>query len=93
MTQAIVMALSIAAITLSTVALVIGGAALAFVIGVKNSTHQVVWKPVEPTTLEAESDEDEEEEEIPAVNPNKRVVREELHDLDDPKESSNNWTV
>ena len=66
---------SIAAI-LSTVALIIGCVALTFVIGVKNSTHQVVWKEADPHKNDDPFTEDEEDFEIqsePIENPNKRI--------------------
>jgi hypothetical protein len=68
--------LSIVAIVLSIIALIIGCAALAFVIGLKNSTHQVVWKEAEvpksddPFQMDDEEFENESIEEI--ANPNKR---------------------
>lgn len=42
------MILSISALSISIVALIIGCVALAFVIGLSRSTHQVVWKEANP---------------------------------------------
>ena len=87
--------LPITSILFSLVALVIGCTALAFVIGLKNSTHQVVWKPMGPPKDPFLADE-EKEAEVPGDNPNRRLKREEdtepLVDLDDPNITSNQWS-
>jgi hypothetical protein len=97
--------LGIVSILFSLTALIVGTAALAMVIGLKNSTHQVVWKPLEPpkdedpfaAILGEEPDEVELEGLHPSLNPNKRKKKEEskpaeeFADLDDPSVSSNNW--
>lgn len=73
------------------------------VVGLKNSTHQVVWKPVEPTSpVDLFSEHNEEFEEELMENPNKRIkpfkpfenpdltVKEkDIADLEDPAISSN----
>ncbi|MBA3754831.1 MAG: hypothetical protein H0X02_00750 [Nitrosomonas sp.] len=88
------------------VALIIGGAALtvastalAFIIGLKNSTHQVVWKPLEPEKVEADDSFSTEIQEDAVVlnNPNKRfknVIKkdeEPFADVSDPAVTSNDW--
>lgn len=70
--------LSIVAILVATAALIVGSMALASVIGLKNSTHQVVWKEAGPKVsadpFEAPDLEDEPEEML--VNPNKKIPKE-----------------
>lgn len=92
---------SVVAILFALVALVVGCIALSIVVGVKNSTHQVVWKSLEPEKLDpfGEIDGDEDEEIDQNVNPNKRFKKfenaelekteEEFADLDDPGITSN----
>lgn len=100
-------------LVLAIVAVIIGGAgltvasiALAFTIGIKNSTHQVIWKPVEePKAFDSDDDD------APPVpgfegmldgNPNKKIKFEkfennipkdeaEFADLSDPSVTSNNY--
>lgn len=104
MINSILIALIIVAIVVSLAALIVGCFALCFVIGLKNSTHQVVFKemnppaevPLDPFSIE------EKEVEHETVNPNKRIkpfekfenaelvkTEEEFADLDDPGVSSN----
>ena len=84
------------AILFSLIALIVSVVSLAFVIGLKNSTHQVVWKPVDEPKDDDPFDfnnnlypEDEE-----LVNPNKRIKKEvkedeeDLVDLTDPTVTS-----
>lgn len=90
--SSLVLGIGIAALIIGTLALIAGGAALAIVIGLKNSTHQVVWKPLEPEKHEDPFTEEAEEEEL-TENPNKRIKRqndeEDFADLDDPTVTSN----
>ena len=77
--------LGISALAVSIAGLVVGCIALSAVIGLKNSTHQVTWKEIEPAK-EADDPFQVEEEPIAEMNPNKRIKTEEedLVDLDDP---------
>lgn len=91
--------ISALALILAVIALIVALAALAFIIGVKNSTHQVVWKPVEPAESQDDpfstGSPDEDETEFDE-NPNKRFKKftndvkteEPFVDLDDPSEVS-----
>lgn len=75
------------ALTLSTVA-------LALIVGVKNSTHQVVWKPVEQPEQDEEDDVFTQEPENLLNNPNKKFKNEipkeepEFADISDPSVTS-----
>lgn len=82
--NSITLILGISALAVSIAGLVIGCLALSAVIGLKNSTHQVTWKEIEPA--KAEDPFQVEEEPIAEMNPNKRIKTEEedLVDLDDP---------
>lgn len=92
--SSLVLGVSIAALIIAILGLIVGAGALILVLAMKNSTHQVVWKPLEP---ESQPDpftaEEEDEEEI--ENPNKRIKgkakndQEDFADLDDPTVSSN----
>jgi hypothetical protein len=84
--------ISCLAILFSLVALGVGVAALALVIGLKNSTHQVVWKPIEPEEKQEDPFVSFDEEIKDMENPNKRIPKEEpFADLSDPAVTSNNW--
>lgn len=96
----VLLVISLVAAVLATVALIIGCTALAFVIGVKNSTHQVVWKEAEPLKNDDPfADEEVEIETVETDNPNKRFKKFEnaellktettFRDLDDPGVTSN----
>lgn len=99
----VVLGIGVAALILATIALVVGGLSLAFVVGLKNSTHNVVWKDVAPNTLGGSGEEAEEESEDPFVyspeeNPNKKIKaktiendEEDFADLSDPSVTSNDW--
>lgn len=85
--------LAVSAISVSIAALVIGSAALAFVIGLSRSTHQVVWKEASPQKDEVDPFQVEDEEPTEFFhNPNKRIKKEtedeDLVDLTDPSVSS-----
>jgi hypothetical protein len=85
---------SFLSILFSLAALIIGCVALSFVIGLKNSTHQVVFKPVDETKeMDPFFPEVEEKaEDLLGENPNKRIKKEEsFADLSDPNVTSNNW--
>lgn len=96
----ILIVLSIVATLFSLAALTVGCVALAFVIGLKNSTHNVVWKEapaqVDPFAVEAER-EDEEPEVDTSINKRfKKFANEELKpadapfiDMEDPANVSN----
>jgi len=93
--EMIVTIIAIVAVIVGGVALTVGTIALSLVIGIKNSTHQVIWKPLEePKTPEEVEDED------PfiyseAENPNKKIKpkddEEDFADLSDPSVTSNDW--
>lgn len=100
MFSSILIALIITAILLSLAALIIGCVALTFIIGVKNSTHQVVWKEADPAkNVDPFADEIDEVETVETMNPNTRFKKfenadalkteDEFRDLDDPSISSN----
>lgn len=77
----ILLVLAIVATIVSIAALVVGSVALAIVIGVKNSTHQVVFKEVNPPNLQSHDPfegtvEDLNVSESEVVNPNKRIKKE-----------------
>jgi ABC-type metal ion transport system substrate-binding protein len=86
---------AIVAMIVAGIGLTVATISLALIVGVKNSTHQVVWKPVEAPS------EEEEEEILNEVNfqsdenPNKKFkqpkVEEPFSDLSDPLVSSNDW--
>lgn len=90
---------SIVAILFALVALIVACVSLAFVIGVKNSTHQVVWKSAEPESIDPFTAEEDDLPTIQNENPNKRFKKfenaelskteEEFADLDDPGITSN----
>jgi hypothetical protein len=91
----VVLGIGIAALILAILALVAGGAALAYVVGMKNSTHQVVWKDVEPPK-ETEDDDPFIYDPPIDANPNKKIKTkpkedDDLVDLDDPAVTSNDW--
>jgi Trk-type K+ transport system membrane component len=93
MTEALIV-VSAVALVLATISLAAGVAALSMVIGIKNSTHQVVWKPVEEVSPDPFIDSLVEETMEPVLgeNPNKRkarTVEEAFADMDDPTISSN----
>jgi hypothetical protein len=80
--------IAIASVIIASIALLISCVSLCLFIGIKNSTHQVVWKEVEPKNEVDDLFEDAIEEQ----NPNKRVKREEpFYDPTDPTETANNW--
>lgn len=98
--------LPVLSILFSLAALTIGCVALAFVIGLKNSTHQVVWKPVETEKLDPFALTEDEEEEVFETNPNKRIKKEKpfepykndlpqkeepFLDLDNPNVTATEW--
>lgn len=95
------LSLAIVAVIIAGVGLTIGSTALAIVIGIKNSTHQIVWKDQVPPTkddvdpfgesFELSGDDQEYE------NPNKKLKKQEkkedeVHpDLEDMTSASNDW--
>jgi hypothetical protein len=98
MNETVISVLSILSILTAIPALTVACVALAYVIGLKNSTHQVVWKPVDPAEADpftAQAEEEEETEEFkPYENPNKRIkpaAEEDFADLSDPSVTSNDW--
>lgn len=81
----ILLVLAIVATIVSIAALVVGSVALAIVIGVKNSTHQVVFKEMTPPNVSVDPFEaalDEEPEAQPSINPNKRMKKETFQKFD-----------
>lgn len=72
-----------------------GFTAIALVIGLKNSTHSIQWKEVEPPVVDPFAAVEDVETELDLTkNPNKRmkiVPKEEFADLDNPEVSSNEW--
>lgn len=93
------LAISIASLSLSIVSLILSTIAIAVIVGFKNSTHKIEWKPL-PTH------EDDPfkliDDDLPFENPNKRKIKnpfpkeevkedESFVDLDDPNETSANW--
>lgn len=64
---------ALTAIILSTLSLLLSTVAVAFVVGFKNSTHTIEWKPLTPP--EEEKDPFTEEPIDETLNPNKRKPR------------------
>lgn len=94
------LALAIVAVIIGGTALTVGSIALAIVIGIKNSTHQVVWKSLEePKKGEDDPFEEDMDEQFADldVNPNKKLKKqkteetEEQVELEDMTADSNNW--
>ncbi len=96
------LSVSIAAVALGSIALLIATVALALIIGLKNSTHQVVWKPMEPKEMEDPFAKEEVEfpdlsELVGQQNPNKKfnneipVEEEPFNDPTDVFETSNKF--
>jgi hypothetical protein len=88
------------ALVLAAIGCFAGFTAIALVVGLKNSTHTIQWKPVEEPTANSPVDDFDpfaNEELAPNVeiNPNKRtklqVVKEDFGDLDNPEITSNEW--
>lgn len=97
MISTLLMVVAALALFIAAVAFVMATIALILVYGMKNSTHQVVWKNVTPP--EENNDPfavDREEEEV-GENPNKKlnktkkVKAEDDVDLSDPTVTSNDW--
>lgn len=73
MPEPILIALSLTAIFLSAVALALSCAAIAAIVGFKNSTHTIEWKPLETAKVDDDPFAVPDEEEIANMdNPNKR---------------------
>lgn len=85
---------AIVATIIGGLALAISTIALALIVGIKNSTHQVVWKPLEEPKQDDPFAFEPEEEENLLNNPNKRFKNDlpkeepEFADLSDPTVSS-----
>jgi len=95
--DSIEMIIALVALIVGGAGLIVGSFALALIVGVKNSTHQVLWKNVEPPAEKEEEDDPfiygpplEQEE-----NPNKKLKNknddEDFADLSDPEVTSNDW--
>lgn len=94
----VMIAMCIASILLCFISLTLSCISIAMVVGFKNSTHKIEWKP-----LPAQDDPFlKYEDELPFENPNKRKIKnpfpkeevkedEPFADLDDPNETSANW--
>lgn len=68
--------------------------ALILVYGMKNSTHQVVWKNVTPPEENTDPFAGEHDEEEVGENPNKKIKKSKVDDdvdLSDPTITSNDW--
>lgn len=87
--------LSIVATLVSIAALLIGCVALAFVVGLKNSTHNVVWKAAPVSSDPFAGEEKEDDEEITAeINKRfKKHANEELKPADAPFVDMDDATV
>lgn len=85
--------IAIAGLIIGIFALAIGATSLIYVVGIKNSTHQITWKEVTPNTTPAQAESEVEEESFDpfnGLNPNKRQKPDEdFADLDDPTTQSN----
>lgn len=84
----LILCLLMTAIVIGSIALLLSCVSISLIMGIKNSTHQVVWKELEP---KVEEDAFHYEETPPEFNPNKRMKKEEFTDLNDPAETANNW--
>lgn len=90
----VVVILSALAIILSAIALVVGCVGLSIIVGVKNSTHQVVWKEAPTDAFNPLVSDDITEETEFNFNPNKREktskmeMADEFADLTDPSVTS-----
>lgn len=90
---------AIVAVIIGGIALCLSTISLALIVGVKNSTHQVVWKPLdEPRVDEADQfTEDGPDTSNVLNNPNKKFKNEipkeepEFADLSSPEVTSNQW--
>lgn len=91
--------MAIVAVIIGGAALTVGSFALAIVVGIKNSTHQVVWKPLEEPKADEADVFGTVAEELDNVlnNPNKKFKNEtptedpEFADLSDASVTSNKW--
>ena len=101
MDNAYLVAMVVVSTLISVSALVLAGVTISIVVGFKNSTHTIEWKPLENHVPEEDPFA---EPELPTENPNKRrpviknpfpaeEVKEDVTfaDLEDPNVTSNNW--
>ena len=87
------------AFALAVIGCIAGFTAVALVVGLKNSTHKIEYRPVEVPKDPFAEEETEEEVLEKTFNPNKRLKiveesrndQEDFADLDDPTTTSNEW--
>lgn len=96
------LAISISSLALSIISLILSTVAIGVIIGFKNSTHTIEWKPLDTKPVSDDPFESPEVEAEKLYNPLKRkipnpfpteapVKDDSFADLEDPNETSNNW--